>query len=176
MIGPVRTLDEVLAAEAAARVAALGDLDPADVLEDPAAHPWRTVDAALERSTCPECGGELGAGARGCWPCDLADGNRFLAREPDRPGVPPGNEHAVRVALTVVRFPHRWPASAVEGDRLLLPLFAAGDLPTKEERYAIVAAVRAGRTADLVGARSFAELADRARRLAAPGAPRTAPS
>lgn len=56
------------------------------------------------------------------------------ARSQIVPVSPPGNEHAIRVALTVVRNPHRWPAGAVAGNRLYLPLFAAGDMPTKTER------------------------------------------
>ena len=175
----VPSLDVVLADEAVARGVAwrqlrtdLG-LDPdgtdadddlaALVLDDPADHPWRVVDAALERSTCPACGAVLGAGERGCGPCDLADGSRFLAREPDRPGVPPGNEHAIRVSSTVVRHPHRWPAHAVVGNHHYLPLFVAGQMPTRGEQLAVIEAYRAGRVVDGAGATSFAELADRAR-------------
>ncbi len=173
----VPSLNEVLAIEAARRAdawmrlredvafdgpdAALAEL----VLEDPAAHLWRTVDAALDRSMCAQCGAVLATGDRGCVPCDFADGTRFLGQEPDRPGVAPGNEHAVRVALTVVRNPHRWPAGAVAGNRLYLPLFVAGDMPTKTERYALLAALRSGRADELAGASSFAEMAARAARL-----------
>lgn len=171
----MRTLDEVLAGEAAARDeawsrlrsewgpdipdAALAEL----VLADPAEHVWRIVDAALDRTRCPRCGAVLGSGERGCGPCDQADGARFLGQEPDRPAVPPGNEHAVRVSVTVVRNPHRWPAEAVAANRLYLPLFAAGDMPTRAERYALLAALRAGRASELAGAPSFAEMAARAR-------------
>lgn len=177
----MRNLDEVLAAEAAARDAAWSRLraewgpDVPDsalvdlVLDDPSQHLWRTVDAALDRSVCPACGASLGSGPRGCGPCDYADGIRFAGQEPDRPGVPPGNEHAVRVSLTVVRFPHRWPEEAVIGNRIYLPLFAAGDMPTKTEKYALLAAIRAGRAAELTGATSFAEMA--ARIAAAPVGP-----
>lgn len=169
----MRTLDEVLADEAAARDAAWarlraeGGSDIPDaalaelVLDDPSQHLWRTVDAALDRSVCPACGASLGSGPRGCAPCDYADGIRFAGQEPDRPNVPPGNEHAVRVALTTVRFPHRWPADAVAGNRIFLPLFAAGDMPTTTEKYALIAAVRAGRAAELAGAASFTEMAGR---------------
>lgn len=169
----MRDLDDVLAAEAAARDAAWSrlrnewgaDVPDAElaglVLDDPSQHLWRTVDAALDRSICPQCGSALGSGQRGCPPCDFADGIRFGAQEPDRPGVPPGNEHAVRVAVTVVRFPHRWPAEAVAGNRIYLPLFAAGDMPTKSQRYALLAALRAGRASDLVGAPSFAAMVER---------------
>lgn len=169
-----RSLDEVLAAEAAARGRAWDalrdELDPsasdadlaALVLDDPAGHVWRVVDAALERSACDTCGATLGSGERGCVPCDLADGARFAGQEPDRPAVPPGNEHAVRVSLTVVRHPHRWPAQAVAANRIYLPLFAAGDLPTKRERYALLAAFRAGRADELAGAPTFTEMAARA--------------
>jgi hypothetical protein len=92
----------------------------------------------------------------------FGDGARFLGQEPDRPGVPAGNEHAIRVALTVVRHPHRWPAEAVTGNRLYLPLFHAGYMPTKTERYALLAALRSGRMDELAGATTFTELAERA--------------
>jgi hypothetical protein len=172
----VLDLDAVLADEAAARDAAWARLraewgpDVPDsalaelVIEDPSQRLWRTVDAALDRLVCPACGASLGSGPRGCEPCDYADGARFAGQEPDRPGVPSGNEHALRVALTVVRFPHRWPAEAVAGNRIYLPLFAAGDLPTKAQKYALLAALRAGRAAELAGATSFAEMAERVAR------------
>lgn len=168
-------LKTVLTHERAARDAAWqrlrSDLDllapdgvlAAWVLDDPAAHRWRTVDAALDRSTCPDCGEVLGSGVRGCRPCDFADGSRFVGQEPDRPGVPPGNEHALRVSLTVVRHPQRWPAFAVTANRLYLPLFAAGDMPTKNERYALAAMVGVGHVDELRDATSFSDMAARAR-------------
>lgn len=171
-VGPVHDLERVLADEAAARdqvwsrLRAEWQVPEAELIEfvlhDPAEHPWRTVDTALDRSRCPSCQSVLGSGQRGCRSCDNADGIRFLGREPDRPGVPPGNEHAVRVAVTVVRNPHRWPAEAVAGNRLYLPLFAAGDMPTKAERYVLLGALRAGRAGDLAGLPTFAAMAQQA--------------
>ncbi|WP_116246984.1 hypothetical protein [Nocardiopsis sp. FIRDI 009] len=102
------------------------------VSEEPHRFPWRVVDAALDRQTCPECARPLGSGVRGCGPCDLADGFRYAAQEPDRPGVPPGNEHAVRVAWAVSRAPHRHSARAVCGFELWLPDVYAGELPTTD--------------------------------------------
>lgn len=172
----LRTLEQVLADEAVARDAVWmqlradldveGSDDPVVdvVLDDPTAHPWRTVDAALDRSTCQACGAVLGSGRRGCGPCDFADGARFLGQEPDRPGVPRGNEHALRVCVAVVRNPHRWPADAVQANRLYLPRFSAGDMPTKAERYVLLAALRAGRAEEIAEATTFAEMATRARR------------
>lgn len=103
-------------------------------LEDPSRHEWRLVDAAMERLLCPACGQELGAGSRGCDPCDIADGFRFAAREPDRPGVPMGNEHAVRVSSTILRMPHRYPAWVVRGNEVMLPLFMEGVMPRREQK------------------------------------------
>lgn len=131
------------------------------VVDDPASFAWREVDAALERRRCDDCSRELGAGPRGCAACDLADGARFAGQERDRPGVPPGNEHAFRVALTLVRFPHRWPAEAVAGARLYLPRFAVGDLPTRRERYALLRALREGRADELADAPTFTAMAAR---------------
>ncbi|MCY9783684.1 hypothetical protein KIK06_07235 [Nocardiopsis sp. EMB25] len=103
------------------------------VTETPDQFPWRIVDAALDRRTCPRCARPLGSGERGCDPCDTADGYRYAAREPDRPGVPPGNEHAVRVAWAVSRSPHRHSRRAACGFELGLPLLYAGELPTTEQ-------------------------------------------
>jgi hypothetical protein len=104
------------------------------LLADPGAQDWRLVDAAMERLRCGECGAELGAGPRGCGRCDAADGYRFAAREIDRPGVPPGNEHAIRVSSTVLRAPHRYQAYIVRGNQLILPLLMAGQMPRREQK------------------------------------------
>jgi hypothetical protein len=100
------------------------------VLSDPGQFAWRVVDAAMDRLVCPECGRALGSGEPGCGPCDLADGHRYLGREPDRPNVPPGNEHAVRVGSVVVRQWYRYPARAVCGWELALPEIHRGFLQT----------------------------------------------
>lgn len=132
------------------------------IVADPSHHLWRLVDAALMRLRCDDCGSELGAGPVGCGPCDLAHGFRLAAREPDRPGVPPGNEHAIRVPTAVLRAPHRYPDWAVEANRIHLPLFLAGEMPTRREQEAMVAARRRGAHVDVTGVRSFGELAARA--------------
>ncbi|CAL9352729.1 hypothetical protein SUDANB121_00512 [Nocardiopsis dassonvillei] len=100
------------------------------VAEAPDRFEWRVVDAALDLLTCPDCAAPLGSGERGCAPCDLADGNRYAAREIDRPNVPPRNEHAVRVAWSVARHPHRYPPRAVCGMELALPEVYAGRMPS----------------------------------------------
>ena len=111
------------------------------VLHDPSEHPWRLVDAALARTTCVDCGSQLGAGLRGCVPCDLADGFRFAAREVDRPGVPPGNEHAIRVAWAVARTRDRYSPRARVGYELLLPDLIEGALPTTPQAQAFKALI-----------------------------------
>jgi hypothetical protein len=88
----------------------------------------------MERLRCPDCGEDLGAGSRGCASCDSADGYRFAAQEPDRAGVPPGNEHAIRVSSTILRLPHRYPAWVVRGNELMLPLFMDGQMPRREQK------------------------------------------
>ncbi|MEV4265428.1 hypothetical protein [Kribbella sp. NPDC049584] len=99
------------------------------VLQDTSEFDWRIVDGALDHLTCPDCGSTLGAGA-GCARCDQANGFRFAARETDRPGVPPGNEHAIRVSSAVARTRNRYTARARAGYELLLPDLLAGVLPT----------------------------------------------
>jgi hypothetical protein len=63
------------------------------------------IDAALDRIICGECGEHLSRGPMTCSPCNLAHGFRYAAVEIDRPGVPQGNEHAIRVNVSVVRRP-----------------------------------------------------------------------
>jgi hypothetical protein len=68
------------------------------VMQDPSEFDWRIVDGALKQLTCNNCGSGLGTGPLGCPACDRANGYRFAGREVDRPGVPAGNEHAIRVS------------------------------------------------------------------------------
>ncbi|MFE1249438.1 hypothetical protein [Streptomyces sp. NPDC058735] len=112
------------------------------VAAEPDRHDWRVVDAALDRLVCPDCGGRPARGPAGCPACDLAHGFRYAAIETDRPGVPPGNEHAVRVNVSVVRRPEVTPPGEVLVRRLLLPVLLAGFLPTTEEAQRMSALVR----------------------------------
>jgi hypothetical protein len=112
------------------------------VSAEPHRHDWRIVDAALDRLVCPDCGGRLARGPAGCPACDLAHGFRYAAIETDRPGVPPGNEHAIRVNVSVVRRPQITSESEVLVRRLLLPLLLAGFLPTTQEAQRVSALVK----------------------------------
>jgi hypothetical protein len=129
------------------------------VADAPDGFGWRVVDAALDLLTCPDCAAPLGSGDRGCAPCDLADGNRYAARELDRPGVPPGNEHAVRVAWSVARHPHRHPPRAVCGMELGLPEVYAGRLPTTAQAQAYRHLIDGLTDAEVERVASFDELA-----------------
>ncbi|MET7282596.1 hypothetical protein ABZS29_30490 [Kribbella sp. NPDC005582] len=100
------------------------------VLQDTSEFDWRVVDGALKQLTCTECGSGLGAGPLGCTACDLANGFRFAARETDRPGAAPNNEHAVRVASAVARTRHRYTPRARAGYEIALPGLLAGQIPT----------------------------------------------
>jgi ribosomal protein L40E len=108
----------------------------AAVADDPAEHDWRVVDAALDRLTCPDCAAALGAGPTTCDTCTYYDGLRFGARETDRPGVPPGNEHALRVSSAVARTRDRYSPRARVGYEILLPDLLAGELPTTAQAQA----------------------------------------
>ncbi|MFI5692532.1 hypothetical protein ACIA58_11880 [Kribbella sp. NPDC051586] len=99
------------------------------VLQDTSEFDWRVVDGALNQLTCPDCGSTLGAGDEGCASCDRANGFRFAAQETDRPGVPPGNEHAIRVSSAVARTRNRYTPRARAGYELLLPDLLSGVLP-----------------------------------------------
>ncbi|MFF7487145.1 hypothetical protein ACFZBC_16835 [Streptomyces luteogriseus] len=151
------------------------------VAAEPDRHDWRLVDAALDRLVCPDCGDRLGRGPVGCAGCDRAHGYRYAAIETDRPGVPPGNEHAIRVNVSVVRRPQVTSESEVLVRRLLLPLLLAGFLPTTEEAQRVSALVKKSppqRRAHLVerAAEALAEDVSRTRRAApAAGSSPTSP-
>jgi hypothetical protein len=136
------------------------------VLAEPNRHEWRIVDAALARSVCPECGAQPGAGPRGCPPCDRADGFRFAAREIDRPGVPAGNEHAIRVASAVARTRDRYSPRARAGYELLLPDLIEGALPTTAEAQAVKARINRLSPEQCDRVRSIEELTEREERTA----------
>lgn len=131
------------------------------VAEEPDRHPWRVVDAAFDRLTCPDCGSRWSRGPAGCPACDLADGHRYAAIEVDRAGVPPGNEHAIRVNVAVVRRAHAHSPTEVLTRRAILPALLAGALPTIAEAQRVGALAKRGITyAEL--APMVADLAERA--------------
>jgi hypothetical protein len=111
------------------------------VAGEPDRHDWRVVDAALDRLTCPECGDRLGRGPVGCPACDLAHGYRYAAIETDRPGVPWGNEHAIRVNVSVVRRPQVTSEAELLARRMTLPVLLAGFLPSTAEAQRLSALI-----------------------------------
>jgi hypothetical protein len=111
------------------------------VLQDTSEFDWRVVDGALKQLLCPDCDESLGAGPTGCASCDQANGLRFAAREVDRAGVPPGNEHAIRVSSAVARTRHRYSARARTGYELFLPDLLEGALPTTPQAQRMKALV-----------------------------------
>ncbi|MBB4930880.1 hypothetical protein F4561_001700 [Lipingzhangella halophila] len=117
------------------------------VADEPERHDWRVVDAALDRLACSACGDRLGRGPVGCSPCDQAHGFRYSAIETERPGVPQGNEHAVRVNVSVVRRPHVTSANELLVRHLFLPFLLVGLLPTTEEAQRISALAKRGSAA-----------------------------
>ncbi|MEV6424679.1 hypothetical protein [Streptomyces sp. NPDC051662] len=112
------------------------------VAAEPDRHDWRVVDAALDRLVCSECGDRLSRGPVGCSACDLAHGFRYAAIETDRPSVPQGNEHAIRVNVSVVRRPQVTSESEMLARRLLLPALLVGLLPTTEEAQRMSALIK----------------------------------
>ncbi|WP_069165254.1 hypothetical protein [Nocardia altamirensis] len=113
------------------------------VVDEPDRHDWRVVDAALDRITCDECGGLLSRGPMSCAACNLAHGFRYAAIETDRSGVPPGNEHGIRVNVSVVRRPQMTSAQELLARRLLLPALLVGFLPTTAEAQRASALIKA---------------------------------
>ncbi|MGN9839343.1 hypothetical protein ACTMTI_14600 [Nonomuraea sp. H19] len=127
------------------------------VVDEPDKHPWRVVDAAYDRLTCAECGGRLSRGPVTCAACNLANGFRYSAIEIDRPGVPPGNEHALRVNVSVTRRPDGISESEVLLRRLSLPILLDGLLPTTAQAQATKAMANDGATEAELAAVVYAE-------------------
>ncbi|TDC84245.1 hypothetical protein E1193_06375 [Micromonospora sp. KC606] len=111
------------------------------VVDSPDEHDWRVVDAALDRLTCTECGSTLTRGPDTCRRCTYYHEVRFAAREVDRPDVPAGNEHAIRVSFAVARSRTRYSARARVGYELVLPALVTGDLPTTRQAQAAKALI-----------------------------------
>lgn len=132
-----RLLSELDVAPGSPDETALGWL----VVDNPAEHDWRIVDAALDRLTCTECGSTLTRGPATCQRCTYYHETRFGDRELDRPNVPAGNEHAIRVSFAVARNRTRYTARARVGYELSLPALVAGALPTTKEAQAAKALI-----------------------------------
>ena len=128
------------------------------VMQDPSEFDWRIVDGALKQLTCNNCGSGLGTGPLGCPACDQANGYRFAGREVDQPGVPAGNEHAIRVSSAVARTRDRYTPRARCGFELVLPDLLAGALPTTVEAQRLKALINALTDDDLEHLSTLADL------------------
>ncbi|MEU7934344.1 hypothetical protein [Micromonospora echinofusca] len=133
------------------------------VVDAPEEHDWRVVDAALDRLTCPQCRSTLTRGPAACQRCAYHHEVRFAAREVDRPNVPPGNEHAIRVSFAVARSRTRYSARARVGYELVLPSLVAGDLPTTAQAQAGKALINKLTPEECDQVATFAEVEERAR-------------
>lgn len=120
------------------------------VAAEPDQHDWRIVDGALDRVVCDECGSRLSRSPMDCSACNLAHGFRYAANETDRPGVPPGNEHAIRVNVSVVRRPQMTSAQELLARRLFLPALLVGFLPTTAQAQHISAMIKSDPTPERV--------------------------
>lgn len=141
----------VLAAEEEREVAAM-------VIDELDRHLWRVVDAAYDRLACEECGGRLSRGPAGCATCDRAHGYRYAAVEVDRPGVVPGNEHALRVNVSVVRRPYGISEKELLARRLALPILLEGHLPTTAQAQAARAILARGGSGEEYAAHIYRDL------------------
>jgi hypothetical protein len=129
------------------------------LLEDVGKHPWTCTDIAMTVLRCATCGAELGTGDMSCLHCQIADEQRWAWDHMGYPKRMTGNEHALRVARTVLRAPHRQRESIVRCWRLTMPFLLVGDLPTTSQAQRIRAHVLAERDDELLACRSLAELA-----------------
>ncbi|MFD3458507.1 hypothetical protein ACFWVM_02270 [Nocardia fluminea] len=116
------------------------------VVAEPDQHDWRIVDGALDRIVCDECGNRLSRGPMNCSACNLAHGFRYAAIESDRPDVPPGNEHAIRVNVSVIRRPQMTSAQELLARRLFLPALLVGFLPTTAQAQRISTMIKSDPT------------------------------
>jgi hypothetical protein len=134
------------------------------VVDHPAEHDWRVVDAAFDRLSCPDCERELTTGPVTCRTCTHYHGTRFAAREHDRPNVQAGNEHAVRVACAVARARTRYSPRARVGYELLLPLMLDGTVPTIVQAEAARALINELTDEECDQVTSMSDVENRARR------------
>ncbi|MGW5684540.1 hypothetical protein [Nonomuraea sp. NPDC003754] len=114
------------------------------IVDEIKGYDWRVVDAAFDRLTCAQCGNRRGRGPTGCPPCDLDEGFRYAAREVDRPGVAPRNEHAVRVGAAVLRNGHRHSPRALLSWQISFPLVMGGAMLTTPQAQALRARINKG--------------------------------
>jgi ribosomal protein L40E len=133
------------------------------VADNPAEHDWRIVDAALDRLTCRECASTLTRGPVDCQRCTHYHGMRFGAQEADRPNVPAGNEHAIRVSFAVARSGTRYPLSARVRYELALPALVSGAMPTTRQAQAAKALINKLTTEECEQVATFADVEELAR-------------
>jgi hypothetical protein len=129
------------------------------VLVAPAGHyPWTCVDWAMSILRCPQCRQELGAGPVSCVFCRVADERRW-GWDHDAPnGAMNANEHALRVARTVLRATHRHRSTVALTWRLAMPFLVVGERMDDTTGRWIRAYLRAGRYTELASASSLAQL------------------
>jgi len=133
----------------------------ARVLAAPAGtHPWTCTDWALRLRRCVECGGEPGAGDPVCLACAATDAARWEWDHTADPAEMTPDEHALRLAVVVLRAPQRRRVPVVATWRLAVPFLLVGERVTFAQVRGIRAAVLAGRYADLAGLDRVVELAN----------------
>lgn len=126
--------------------------------DDLGSHPWTCTDWALWLLACEDCGGRLGSGEPGCVACAAADAARWAWDHTGMPHSMTDNEHALRVAVAILRAPHRHREPVLACSRLVLPFLLAGELPTASVARRIRALVLAGRYAELAVQDSLADM------------------
>ncbi|OLF08642.1 hypothetical protein BU204_33945 [Actinophytocola xanthii] len=121
-------------------------------------YPWTCTDWALRLTLCAECGGELGAGPPVCPRCAAADSARWEWDHTATPAAMSSAEHALRVAVAVLRAPHRRREAVGSTWRLALPFLLAGETVTPAQVRELRTRVLAGRYGDLARLDTVAEL------------------
>lgn len=114
------------------------------VMAETERHPWTVVNIAMTLLTCPECGRELGSRYQECTECALAFGSA-LASEFGATA----NDHALHVGRWILRHPHQHSANIVTAWGMSVPRLLTGWLPSTADAQRMMAAVKAGRTAEV---------------------------
>ncbi|MFC5286926.1 hypothetical protein ACFPM7_07670 [Actinokineospora guangxiensis] len=134
------------------------ELAAAVLAEVAGVYPWTCTDWALRLVPCPACRVELATGDAGCLTCSRADQARWAWDHGGMPKAMTANEHALRMAVAILRASTRRRSTVVSFWRLVLPFLLVGDTFTTAQARRIKTLLLAGRYDELAEARGYAEM------------------
>ncbi|MEE3919061.1 hypothetical protein V2I01_13660 [Micromonospora sp. BRA006-A] len=133
------------------------------VVDDPGAYDWRTVDGAVDRLTCPDCGQGSPPDRRRARRASSATGCGSAPGSATDRTCRPATSTLLRVATAVTRSRHRYSPRARVGYELVLPDLLAGALPTTPQAQAAKALINTLTDDECDRVASLAEVAELAR-------------